>query len=782
VGKPILFGNYYLLERINVGGMAEVFKAKAVGVEGFERLVAVKRILPNIAEDQEFISMFIDEAKIAVQLNHANIAQIFDLGRVEESYFIALEYVPGKDLRAIFNHARLRSEPVPMAMACYVIMRVCEALGYAHSKNDAQGNPLHFVHRDVSPQNILISYDGEVKVIDFGIAKAAGKASKTRAGILKGKFGYMSPEQVNGAEIDLRSDVFGVGICLYEILTGERLFTGESDFSTVEKVRKVDIMPPSTYNRRVPEELEQIVLKALARDPEDRYQTAIELHDELQSFTFTSNNTFSRKELSGYMHKVFADEIEQEAVHDREYDVLDLPEPASSEFGFEEKTPQRSFFSGIPKSQPKIEEPSNFGNRQPIRRVPTILGMPKVNLSPESRPPDFRRKTAVPPLVPAKHSIPQRHSPAQPTSLVMEWDEDMSTQIYDRPDGTPLPGLPESLNGYPHDNGFKPQMPKLPKLPIKVETVSRADSSFRTPRIEEEPFPVSFRPRTPWKRYFVMLLGAAAAVAIAVAGGFFALAGEPNPAIIQLSTVPKDAVVRFDNRQATGSSSPFVILDVKPNIKHTLEVSKSGYESISLDVTATPDQIKQLPDLVLRPLESGFTVDSVPTDANVFVDGKELAQRTPAKVSALSAGPHQVRIEQDGFAPWETQIHVTGGIMLNLPSVTLVPKAPAVRQTAARVKKEVDAKTDAEAADSKPRRKPVVLLAKGTLRIDTRPQTQVFIDGALVGNTPQTNPQLEPGLHQVRLYNAELNIEKSFSVDIPPGETVVKSMELVPEP
>src|SRR3954470_22047433 len=196
--------------------MAEVFKAKATGVEGFERMVAVKRILPSIAEDEEFITMFIDEAKIAVQLTHANVAQIFDLGRVDDSYFIALEYVHGKDLRAIFNRARSRGAPVPIELACYAIMKVCEGLDYAHNKRDAAGDFLHLVHRDVSPQNVLVSYEGEVKIIDFGIAKAAGKAGTTQAGILKGKFGYMSPEQAHGLDIDRQSDVFAVGICLYE--------------------------------------------------------------------------------------------------------------------------------------------------------------------------------------------------------------------------------------------------------------------------------------------------------------------------------------------------------------------------------------------------------------------------------------------------------------------------------------------------------------------------------------------------------------------------------------
>ena len=329
--KPLPFGKYYLLERINVGGMAEVFKAKTFGVEGFERLLAVKRILPNIAEDEEFITMFIDEAKIAVQLQHANIAQIFDLGKVDDAFFIALEYVHGRDLRSIFDRMRSRGEAVPIAMACHMVMQVTEGLDYAHNKRDGQGRELHLVHRDISPQNVLIGYEGEVKLIDFGIAKAAGKASKTQAGILKGKFGYMSPEQVRGLPIDRRSDIFAVGIVLYELLTGERLFVGESDFSTLEKVRNVEIMPPSSYNKKIPPELEKLVLKALARDPEDRYGNAIDLHDDLQSFLYSIGEFYSRKDLAAWMKKTFAVEIEEDNAKLEQYRQIAAPVAASAE-------------------------------------------------------------------------------------------------------------------------------------------------------------------------------------------------------------------------------------------------------------------------------------------------------------------------------------------------------------------------------------------------------------------------------------------------------------------
>ncbi len=213
--KPEPFGNYLLIEKVSVGGMAEVFKALMIGTEGFQKLVAIKRLLPSVAEDEEFARMFIDEANIAGQLHHANIAQVYDLGRIEEHYFIAMEYVQGRDLRAVFDRLKRIKRGVPLNMAVYIVAKACEGLDYAHRKKDAQGRPLNIVHRDISPPNILLSYEGDVKIVDFGIAKATKKLTQTQAGILKGKFGYMSPEQVRGLPIDRRSDIFSIGIVLY---------------------------------------------------------------------------------------------------------------------------------------------------------------------------------------------------------------------------------------------------------------------------------------------------------------------------------------------------------------------------------------------------------------------------------------------------------------------------------------------------------------------------------------------------------------------------------------
>ncbi len=438
--NPVKFGKYYLLERISVGGMAEVFKAKSFGEAGFERLVAVKRILPSIAEDQEFIAMFVDEAKLAVQLTHPNIAQIFELGKVAETYFIALEYVGGKDLRAIFERAKKRGETIPVPMACYLVMKLCEGLDYAHNKKDAAGRALELVHRDVSPQNILVSYDGDVKLIDFGIAKAASKSSKTQAGILKGKFGYMSPEQVRGLQVDRRSDVFAVGICLYELLTMERLFVGESDFSTLEKVRNVEIMPPTSYNRKVPDELEAIVLKALAKHPEDRYRTAMDLHDDLQSFMYTSGNFFARKDLSAYQHRLFAEEIAKEAARDDEYrkfdsnrasDLEELEVSVSSPNGPPPPLPSR----GAPPPPGALRSPPPpppRGPRSTAMGVGPSASAPPKTPAPAAPPPMAKLQPSAPPA-PAAMAAPPPAMPIEEAE--MEWDdEELATQVYDKPE------------------------------------------------------------------------------------------------------------------------------------------------------------------------------------------------------------------------------------------------------------------------------------------------------------------------------------------------------------
>jgi len=306
------FGQYILLEKVAAGGMAELFKAKKIGIEGFERVLAIKRILPHLSSDEEFIDMFIAEAKLVARLNHKNIAQVYDFGKIDQNYFIAMEYIRGKDLRAIFKRCNGKNIKLPVALAVFIAKEVSSALSYAHGQKDSMGRNLGIIHRDISPQNILISYEGEVKVVDFGIAKA-GTHSKTTTGVLKGKLSYMSPEQAWGKPIDHRSDIFSLGIVLYEMLTAERLFKGDTELNTLEKVREAKVkFFPSSINTDLPSELDIKVLKALAKEVTNRYQDASAMQADLGDTLFKLSCSAPGLLLRQFMHDQFQADIEAE--------------------------------------------------------------------------------------------------------------------------------------------------------------------------------------------------------------------------------------------------------------------------------------------------------------------------------------------------------------------------------------------------------------------------------------------------------------------------------------
>ncbi len=298
-GTP--FGQYQLESLIATGGMAEVYKARMQGVEGFQKIVAIKRILSHLTDNDEFVTMFIDEAKLAAQLQHPNIIHIYDLGKIEKSYYIAMEFIDGRDLRSILRTLEEQKRRLPTSLAVYIASRLAAALDYAHRKRDLQGSAMALVHRDVSPQNVLISYDGDIKLCDFGIAKAASKASHTRAGALKGKLQYMSPEQAWGKDLDHRSDIFSLGLVLYEMLTGRKAFAGDSELSILEQVRSPKLVPPREIDPTIPAELDRVVMKALQQDRERRYQTAAELAAELEAVLQASKPVPGAAELGAFL-------------------------------------------------------------------------------------------------------------------------------------------------------------------------------------------------------------------------------------------------------------------------------------------------------------------------------------------------------------------------------------------------------------------------------------------------------------------------------------------------
>jgi len=733
--KPIPFGKYYLLERINVGGMAEVFKAKTFGVEGFERLLAVKRILPNIAEDEEFITMFIDEAKIAVQLQHANIAQIFDLGKVDESFFIALEYVHGRDLRSIFDRMRNKGESLPIAMACYVIMQVCEGLDYAHNKRDGQGRELNLVHRDISPQNVLIGYEGECKLIDFGIAKAAGKASKTQAGILKGKFGYMSPEQVRGLPIDRRSDIFAVGIVLYELLTGERLFIGESDFSTLEKVRNVEIMPPSSYNKKIPQELERVVLKALARDPEDRYANAIDLHDDLQSFLYSVGEFFSRKDLAAWMKKTFAMEIEEDNAKLEEFRQVVPPVAASGA-----EVSRRTAVAGGPSGRtgntlptgakaamPKPPKPpaaakdsasahpgmgwddeeldTQIFDKEDVKPVAaedlffedddrTVANEPAPDILEQARPPELNTPKPITLTPLPDEDIKMTPPPSAARSISLPPAARRPTLVGVPPAGAPgrvtgpVPTLPppgpptgraglrrSGLNLPPANIPAAPHAQPHPRVPTPMASPPPQKPRFRQP-VETAPFGSgSFDVASPKRQPRRSVYGLMALTVVVAVGAFYWYSNNVKPGHIQLTTTPTDAVVLIDNVKV-GDHSPFSL--EKPPGPYTLSVTRDGYARNDQNIELKAGQPLALTVTLEPSPDTGFELTSDPPGGLVWLDGAAVKEasgqqaRTNFRASRISPGHHVLEIRGDRFKPWQQDVEIEPGAIRKVHAM-LIP-------------------------------------------------------------------------------------------------------------
>ena len=290
---PEQFGKYSLIGHLATGGMAEVWLARQVGLEGFEKTVVIKRARPELA-DRETTRRFLDEARLVATLEHPSIAQVYEIGFVNGSYFFVMEYVDGADLRRLIKSAIAKRYPISLADSLYITTQVCSALHYAHEKEDIEGRPLGIIHRDVSPSNVLISHDGVVKVCDFGVAKVQHRRSEdTQSGVVKGKFSYMSPEQCQGKVLDRRSDVFSIGVLLYEVTTQSKLFRAKTEYDLVQQVVDARIPPPSSRVPGYPRELEQIVMRALAKEPADRYATAQLLQLDLESFARESKLAMS---------------------------------------------------------------------------------------------------------------------------------------------------------------------------------------------------------------------------------------------------------------------------------------------------------------------------------------------------------------------------------------------------------------------------------------------------------------------------------------------------------
>lgn len=316
-------GRYRLIDRLAVGGMAELFLGFTQSMHGFEKLVVLKRILPQFAENPDFVRMFLDEARLAATLDHPNIAHVYDIGEHHGSYFFSMEYVHGQSLLRVMRAVTKARRPLPLEHSLNVIIGTCAGLHYAHEKVGLDGTPLGIVHRDISPPNLILTYDGTVKVVDFGIAKAATARSNTAVGTLKGKIPYMAPEQCRSEPLDRRSDIFSIGIILYELTVGRRLFQAETEIAIIQKITSGGFPPPTSVHPSYPGELEAIVMRALQLNPDARYSTARDLQIDLEEFAREYKLAISSARLGSFMEELFDAEQRRMPVHSH------LPPPES---------------------------------------------------------------------------------------------------------------------------------------------------------------------------------------------------------------------------------------------------------------------------------------------------------------------------------------------------------------------------------------------------------------------------------------------------------------------
>ncbi len=376
--EPKQFGKYQLLDQIALGGMAGLYRAKLTGAQGFEKLIAIKKILPHLLQEENLVKAFIDEAKLAALLHHENIIQIYDFGSMDNEYFIAMEYLFGKDLRAIIRAAAKKEHPLGLENILYIVSRICAGLDYSHNLKDLQGAPLNIIHRDINPQNIFVTYDGQVKIIDFGIAKAASQNATTRENLIKGKLAYMSPEQADGREIDRRSDIFSTGIILYELLAARRMFEGET-LQILSMVREARYDPPEEAISNLPDKLNDILHRSLAKDPAQRYQSCGEMLVDLEQCAYELSLRPNARGFASYLKELFEEEFAQEQVC--LWGKANMPAAAAAQSNDDSVCPEENYEETLelsreslsPKAQKKFRWPARLSTAKLLVQVKKAL-------------------------------------------------------------------------------------------------------------------------------------------------------------------------------------------------------------------------------------------------------------------------------------------------------------------------------------------------------------------------------------------------------------------------
>jgi serine/threonine protein kinase len=571
---PRQLGRYELIRRIAVGGMGEIYLARVRGTAGFEKTVIIKTILPHLAEEETFVDKFLDEGRIVVNLTHGNIVPVFDMDEVDGEYFIAMDYVPGRDVREVLKRLRERGEQMPVDIATYITAEVCEGLGYAHRQTDEEGNNLGIVHRDVSPSNVLISTEGEVKIIDFGIARAADRRAKTVSGRIQGKCCYMSPEQARGDDLDHRSDVFSTGVVFYEMLTGLRPFEGDSDLKSLDLVRECDYEPPSFVDGEVPPQIDAIVERALQKDPDDRYQTIDEMHLELMEYLAEDGAPMTSTKVAEFLEDLFPEGLEREEF---QRDEDDEPEPADEELGLDEALNRELERLDDAPDGPGGDDIDPFRETKPADQDDEA-DQSDTGSRPQIGPGSGRTETITPE---ARSAVDVDGGPT----------EDDRAQT---PGSTPAPE-PEQRVGN------------------DTETAETADESGGG------------------GGRGAILAVVALMVGIGLGAGAFWGFGGPDKAELSVRTEPAGASIRLDGQKVDGHQTPHE-MRVTPG-DHTLAFDKKGYRERMVDVSLEPGLQETLAVSLQKAEDESdeesareFIVQSEPEGAKLRVNRQKVGQ------------------------------------------------------------------------------------------------------------------------------------------------------------
>jgi serine/threonine-protein kinase len=716
---PIQFGDYRLLRKIAQGGMAEIFLAQ----DHKGNVCALKRILPHLAHEEGFIRMFIDEARIVSHLDHPNIARVIKQDKHEGYYYIAMEYVEGHSLLSLSDRARSQKIPLPRGLLAYIVAELLAALASAHAARDHKGRHLQIVHRDVTPQNVLIAYDGGVKLIDFGVAKARARLTKTEAGFTKGKLSYMSPEQAKGEELDGRSDLFSVGIILYEITTGVRLFNKEGPGGILGAIVNDQIPSPSHKDKNYPKELETIVMRALEKSPDRRWQAASDMQDALARFARKEKPAPGKSRLSDLVHDLFG-----EPEHRK---LIESAQPAG------EPTPagavKAQLIESAPEPEPSVElKSTHLGSEAEQAVVSEAYAPAKEQKSgDDTRMMKFEAKSGVS-AVSKKQQVTAASIPA--VNLVIP------------PEEAPVPE---------------------PKVPLRVrigrlltELTQDAKAGFA---VHKKRVLTTAGIAVTVVALVVMYLTGATSALAAWLGGAAVKAREYKksaglgpaeahdaglqPTVLKVQSEPPGAMIAIDGLGA-GCVTPCTIKDPTLSQPIRIELTLNGFKARTEKLTLWPNQGEKDLSVVMERQLGVLSVESEPPGAFVLADGARLKGTTPLVLDGVRAGvPLKIDVEKPGFLPRSRMVILADG-------ETKTERFELVGDPAA--------------------------VSPGRIDVETTPAgCALRLDGESVGAAPLRGRAVKAGMHTLRA-SCEFYAPDERTVVVRAGQTAVEKMVLEP--